>query len=54
MAKGEHRNYITLCCTECKNKNYITSKNKNNTPDRMDIKKYCNTCKKHTIHREEK
>lgn len=45
---------ITLACSECKNRNYITSKNKKTTPDRLEINKYCNHCKKHTMHKETK
>ena len=54
MAKNESRNYVALVCGECKNKNYTISKNKKNNPDRIDLKKYCNTCKKHTMHKDEK
>ena len=42
---------ITLACTECKQRNYNTTKN---TPDRLEMKKYCRFCKKHTVHRETK
>ena len=45
---------ITLECTQCKERNYDTSKNKKNDPDRMEIKKYCSRCKKHTVHKEGK
>ncbi len=45
---------ITLACSECKNRNYITSKNKKNTPDRLEVNKYCSHCKKHTLHKESK
>ena len=45
---------ITLACTECKQRNYDTTKNKKNTPDRVELKKYCRFCKKHTAHRETK
>ena len=45
---------ITLSCTECKQRNYNTMKEKKNNPDRLEIKKYCRFCKKHTIHRETK
>ncbi len=45
---------ITLACTECKQRNYNTMKDKKNTPDRLEMKKYCRFCKKHTIHRETK
>ena len=46
------RDSITLECTECKNRNYISSKNKKNTTDRVELKKYCKFCKKHTPHKE--
>ncbi len=46
------RDIITLACTECKRKNYTTTKNKRKHPDRMELKKYCKFCKKHTVHRE--
>ena len=45
---------ITLACTECKLRNYNTTKNKKNNPDRLEMKKYCRFCKKHTVHRETK
>lgn len=54
MAKAENRFYISLVCTECKSKNYVTSKSKKNNPDRIDVKKHCPKCGKHTVHREEK
>jgi large subunit ribosomal protein L33 len=43
---------ITLQCGECKRRNYNTVKNKKNDPDRMDLKKYCRWCRRHTPHRE--
>ncbi|ACI18408.1 50S ribosomal protein L33 [Dictyoglomus thermophilum] len=43
---------ITLACTECKERNYTTEKNKKNDPDRLELRKYCPRCRKHTIHRE--
>jgi large subunit ribosomal protein L33 len=45
---------ITLACTECGERNYITSKNKRNNPDRLELKKYCPRDKKVTLHRETK
>ena len=39
---------ITLACTECKERNYITKKNRRNDPDRMELKKFCPRCRKHT------
>ena len=43
---------ITLACSECKERNYITKKNRRNNPDRMEIAKFCPRCRKHTAHRE--
>jgi len=43
---------ITLACTECKQRNYTTSKNKKNVPDRLELKKYCRYCNRSTLHRE--
>jgi large subunit ribosomal protein L33 len=45
---------ITLQCTDCKRRNYTTVKNKKNDPDRLELKKYCRWCRKHTGHRETK
>ncbi len=45
---------ITLACTECKQRNYATKKNKKNDPDRIEMKKYCKFCRKHTLHKETK
>ena len=43
---------ITMQCGECKRRNYNTVKNKKNDPDRLELKKYCRWCRKHTPHRE--
>ena len=48
------RTAITLSCTECKNRNYQSIKNKKNDPDRVVLSKYCKFCKKHTEHKETK
>ena len=45
---------ITLACTECKQRNYNTMKNKKNDPDRLEMNKYCRFCRKHTVHKETK
>ena len=45
---------ITLTCNECKHRNYDTMKNKKNTPDRIEMSKYCRFCRKHTTHKETK
>ena len=51
MAK-ENRANIIMACTECKQRNYTTDKNKKNNPDRLELKKYCRFCKTSTVHRE--
>jgi large subunit ribosomal protein L33 len=45
---------VTLVCTECKQRNYDTKKNKKNDPDRIELKKFCRFCRKHTTHKESK
>lgn len=45
---------VKLACEVCKQRNYDTSKNKKNTTDRIELKKFCKFCGKHTIHRETK
>ena len=45
---------ITLACTEYKQRNYNTTKNKKNNPERLEMKKHCRFCNKHTVHRETK
>ena len=46
MAKkgSEVRPKITLACTECKERNYITKKNRRNDPDRLELAKFCPRC----------
>ena len=48
------RTRITLACTECKHRNYNLTKEKKNHPERMEVRKYCPFCKKHTVHKETK
>ena len=53
MAKASDvRPKITLACEECKDRNYITKKNRRNDPDRLEVKKFCVKCKTHTLHKE--
>ena len=53
MAKAtDVRPKITLASTECKERNYITRKNRRNDPDRIELKKFCPRDGKHTLHRE--
>ena len=46
------RDLIILACTTCKMRNYTTRKNKRLHPDRLEHKKYCAKCRKHTTHKE--
>lgn len=48
------RTKITLACTETGDKNYITTKNKRNNPERLELMKYSPRLKKRTLHRETK
>ena len=52
MAKAGDRDHITLACTECRERNYVTKKNKRNDPERMELKKYCPRCRITREHRE--
>jgi large subunit ribosomal protein L33 len=48
------REIITMACTQCKRRNYSTTKNRRNTTERIELKKYCKFCKDHTVHKETK
>ena len=62
MVKNKQtRILVTLECTSCRlnyNKRalgisrYLTKKNRRNTPERMELKKYCPKCNKHEVHKE--
>ena len=58
MAKKGNRVQVILECTEHKasglpgTSRYITTNNKNNTPDRMELKKFNPIMKKMTVHKE--
>jgi large subunit ribosomal protein L33 len=48
------RTMITLACMDCKDRNYITKKDKRAHPDRLELKKFCKKCRGHKVHREVK
>ncbi|MCL4359945.1 50S ribosomal protein L33 [Patescibacteria group bacterium] len=52
MAKKEQRLVVAMVCTVCKHQNYITYRNKINTPEKISLRKYCRYCRKHTDHKE--
>lgn len=58
MAKKGNRIQVILECTEHKQSGmygtsrYITQKNKKNTPERIELKKFNPILKKYTVHKE--
>ncbi len=46
------RDKVILACIECKQRNHNTTKNKRKHPDRLEHKKYCRFCRRHTTHKE--
>jgi large subunit ribosomal protein L33 len=54
MAKKAVRTVITLECTECRERNYTSEKNRRNDPGRLQLQKYCPRCRLHRLHRETK
>ena len=46
------RDNVTLQCGSCKERNYVTTKNKKTTTGKLEFKKYCRRCRKHTPHKE--
>ena len=47
-------NMIKFECTECKTVNYFSRKNKKTLKTRLELMKFCKSCKKHTMHKETK
>lgn len=52
MAKKGPRQILGLVCTVCKSQNYVSERNKTNTTEKLEIKKFCPKCRKHTLHKE--
>lgn len=48
------REKVILVCEECLSRNYSTTKNKTTATTRLEIKKFCPRCNKHTLHKESK
>lgn len=45
--------FVKLQCQECKRINYFTRKSKMlNKKAKLELKKFCKWCKKHTLHKE--
>ena len=45
---------IILTCTECVSRNYTSTKYNKTHTARIELKKFCNKCNKHTLHKETK
>ncbi len=53
MAKKKgQRNLLLFVCSECESTHYISEKNKLNTPDKLELNKFCSSCRKRTVHKE--
>jgi len=47
-------NLIKFECTQCRNLNYHSTKNKKTLKNRLELSKFCKQCRKHTPHKETK
>ncbi len=45
---------VTLVCTECLSRNYSVRKNTAVKTERLEMRKHCTRCNKHTLHKETK
>lgn len=55
MAKKKGpRQIFGMKCADCGAFGYLTERNKNNTPEKLEMKKYCKVCRKHAMHKEAK
>jgi large subunit ribosomal protein L33 len=52
MAKGNRIQVILECTEKPGSSRYVTTKNRRNTPDRLEMKKYNPVLQKHTVHKE--
>ncbi len=52
--KNENREFIDMECTICKSHIIRTQKNKKNTPDRLELNKFCPKCRKSVQFKEKK
>lgn len=55
MAQSKFKeNLIKMKCTGCSRINYYARKNKKKVEKKLELKKYCRWCRKHTLHKESK
>ena len=48
------RDLISLQCEQCKRRNYTSTKNKKAHSDKLALRKFCPSCRTHTLHKESK
>ncbi|MBM3251966.1 MAG: 50S ribosomal protein L33 [Candidatus Omnitrophica bacterium] len=46
------REIITFECSVCRRRNYNSTKDKKKNPKKLELKKFCRFCRKHTVHKE--
>jgi large subunit ribosomal protein L33 len=44
--------FTKIQCSVCKTTNYFTKKTKAGAEKKLELKKFCSTCRKHTLHKE--
>jgi len=53
MPKSKYsENLIRLKCSECERVNYYTRKNKKTVEKKINLQKFCSSCRKHVSHKE--
>lgn len=52
MAKGNRIQVILECTEKPGSSRYVTTKNRRNSPDHLELKKYNPVLRKHTVHKE--
>ncbi len=48
------RDLIAFQCSQCKRRNYVSTKNRKKTTEKLEFKKFCRWCRSHTVHKETK
>jgi len=52
--KMSQDNLIRFICSDCKKTNYWSHKNRKKVERKLEFKKFCKWCRKHTMHKEGK
>ena len=48
------RDLITFACSTCKRRNYVSTKNRKKTTEKLEFRRFCRWCRSHTAHKETK